>query len=196
MKKNQPLNIQRRHLLAWLPHYAAAGAVVFAGLKGGLHTQIAKASEQSLIFVPANGSLPDLVVKSDAGEKRLSSLADQHLVINFWATWCAPCVAELPTLEAAAGILAADNIKLVLISMDRGGPAVARPFLQERGVSTPLSLYDPQAQHGDTARARSAGSDCGRHPVGAHTPGNIRLAAADNVVIAIADCGGCEVSHV
>ncbi len=146
MKKNQPLNIQRRHLLARLRHYAAAGAVVFAGLKGGLYTQIAKASEQSLTLVPANGSLPDLVVKSDTGEKRLSALADQHLVINFWATWCAPCVAELPTLEAAAGILAANNIKLVLISMDRGGPEVARPFLQERGVSTPLSLYDPQAE--------------------------------------------------
>jgi thiol-disulfide isomerase/thioredoxin len=146
MKKNQPLNIQRRQLLAQLPHYIAVGATAYIGLNGGVGARIAGASEQSLALVPANGGLPDLTLMSDTGETRLSALAEQNLVINFWATWCAPCVAELPTLEAAAGILAADNIKLVLISMDRGGPEVARPFLQERSVLTPLSLYDPQAE--------------------------------------------------
>ena len=146
MKKNQPLNIQRRRLLAQLPHYVAVGAAAYIGLNGGVGARIAGASEQSLALVPANGGLPDLTLMSDTGETRLSALAEQNLVINFWATWCAPCVAELPKLEAAAGILAADNIKLVLISMDRGGPEVARPFLQERGVLTPLSLYDPQAE--------------------------------------------------
>ena len=146
MKKNQPLNIQRRRLLAQLPHYVAVGAAAYIGLNWGVGARIAGASEQSLALVPANGGLPDLTLMSDTGETRLSALAEQNLVINFWATWCAPCVAELPTLEAAAGILAADNIKLVLISMDRGGPEVARSFLQERGVLTPLSLYDPQAE--------------------------------------------------
>ena len=51
MKKNQPLNIQRRQLLAQLPHYVAAGAATYIGLNGGLGAQIAGASEQSLTLV-------------------------------------------------------------------------------------------------------------------------------------------------
>ena len=146
MKKNQPLNIQRRQLLAQLPHYAVAGVSAYFGLNGGAGARVVRASEKSLMLVPASGSLPDFTLLSDTGKRRLSVLAEKNLLINFWATWCPPCVAELPTLEEVARILAADNIMVVLISMDRGGPEVARPFLQERGVSTPLSLYDPQVE--------------------------------------------------
>ena len=81
MKKNQPLNIQRRQLLAQLPHYVAAGAATYIGLNGGLGAQIAGASEQSLTLVPASGSLPDLTLMGDTGEKRLSALAEHNLPI-------------------------------------------------------------------------------------------------------------------
>ena len=43
------------------------------------------------------------------------------LLINFWASWCAPCIAEMPSLQKAAEQLHPDGIDVLLISLDRGG---------------------------------------------------------------------------
>ena len=148
MKKNQPLNSSRRHLLARLPSYlctslAAMGAVqaVFGDISPAYATN-------GLDLKLSQAGLPDILLTSDSGIYSLSELADRPLLINFWATWCAPCVVELPMLEEAAQILAEDKIMLVLVSMDRGGQEIARPFLQARDITTPLSLYDPKAEMG------------------------------------------------
>ncbi|MEC7706269.1 MAG: TlpA disulfide reductase family protein, partial [Pseudomonadota bacterium] len=74
----------------------------------------------------------------------------QALLVNFWASWCAPCIVELPALEAAATQLKAASIQVILVNLDRGGAAVAQPFLDERSITTPLSAYDPK---GEWARA-------------------------------------------
>ena len=148
MKKNQPLNIARRCLIGRLPLFLFASGAVFTGsdrLFGGLSPAMAG---QQLDLKPGKTALPDMALASDGGTISLSKWADRPLLINFWATWCAPCVVELPMLEAAAQILAEDNIILVLISMDRGGQQIAAPFLQERGITTPVSLYDPKAEMG------------------------------------------------
>ena len=63
------------------------------------------------------------------------------LLINFWATWCPPCVAELPALDRA-GTKLAGEMKILLISVDRGGSRKALPFLQDRGISRPHFAFD------------------------------------------------------
>ena len=150
MKKNQPLNIQRRQLLAQLPHYVAAGAATYIGLNGGLGAQIAGASEQSLTLVPASGSLPDLTLMSDTGEKRLSALAEHNLVINFWATWCPPGIHELPSLMRLDQRLRQQNMAVLLISVDRAGIDKAQPFLEKLGIAGTELGFDPR---GDLAKA-------------------------------------------
>ena len=97
-------------------------------------------ASQQLDLKPGKTALSDIALASDGSTISLSKWADRPLLINFWATWCAPCVVELPMLEAAAQILAEDNIMLVLVSMDRGGQKIAAPFLQERGITTPSIL--------------------------------------------------------
>ena len=69
------------------------------------------------------------------------------LLINFWATWCAPCVHELPALSRAAQAFAKQgtDIKIVLISVDRKGGAHAQAFLDERGITHVISAYDPKS---------------------------------------------------
>ena len=62
-------------------------------------------------------------------------------LINFWATWCPPCVAELPALDRASDKLAGE-VKVLLISVDRGGSKKALPFLQDRGISRPNLAFD------------------------------------------------------
>ena len=67
------------------------------------------------------------------------------LIVNFWATWCAPCVHELPELAKAAEILSQDEmpISVVLISVDRKGGEHAQSFLDDRDITNVISAYNP-----------------------------------------------------
>ena len=101
------------------------------------------------ITVPDAQPAPQMTsgLVDDAGNGfNMASLADTPLLVNFWATWCAPCVAELPSLERSAKVLAEDGIRVMLVSIDRGGPAKALPFLERLGVETPHLGFDPKAR--------------------------------------------------
>lgn len=65
------------------------------------------------------------------------------VVLNLWATWCAPCVKEMPSLERLSSRLSNERFAVVAVSQDKGGMAVAKPFLEKLGVRG-LSIYsDP-----------------------------------------------------
>jgi len=86
----------------------------------------------------------------DGGEKTMAEFAGQGVVINLWATWCPPCVAEMPALERLARSLAAERIAVLPFSSDRGGRAVVEAFYQRLGL-TGLGIWlDPR---GAAARA-------------------------------------------
>ena len=75
----------------------------------------------------------------------LDNLRGRPLLINFWASWCAPCIAEMPSLQKAAEQLHPDGIDVLLISLDRGGVKKALPVLRAHGVTTPRLGFDPKA---------------------------------------------------
>ncbi|MGE3691453.1 MAG: TlpA family protein disulfide reductase [Novosphingobium sp.] len=78
--------------------------------------------------------LPDIIVTGNGQELRLTSLKGKPTLINLWATWCAPCIAELPTLNAISN--RADlNLRVVTISQDTGDPAKVQTFLDQRGFA-------------------------------------------------------------
>jgi thiol-disulfide isomerase/thioredoxin len=83
----------------------------------------------------------------------LGDFAGQGVVLNLWATWCVPCVAEMPALDALAAQLGPDNITVVPLSSDRGGAAVVRKFYAARAIQHLGIWLDP---HGVTARALGA----------------------------------------
>jgi len=68
------------------------------------------------------------------------------VILNLWATWCAPCVREMPSLERLAARLPSDRFAVIAVSQDKGGVAIAKPFLERIGVRR-LPLYvDPNGR--------------------------------------------------
>ncbi|NBW04336.1 MAG: TlpA family protein disulfide reductase [Alphaproteobacteria bacterium] len=109
---------------------------------GGAYT--AAAADRS---APQSGPAPSMTVPitDKAGNAfRLERYRGTPLLINFWATWCPPCVAELPALDRAATALAG-SVTVLLVSVDRGGSAKALPFLEQRAITTPVIGFDPKA---------------------------------------------------
>ena len=79
-------------------------------------------------------ALPDFQLKDGAGkELNLASLKGKPLLINLWATWCAPCIAELPQLDA----IAAKNpaMKVLAINQDTQKLDIVAKFLTDRKVT-------------------------------------------------------------
>jgi thiol-disulfide isomerase/thioredoxin len=79
--------------------------------------------------------LADLVFADESGEPR--SLEDWHgkvLLLNVWATWCAPCRAEMPTLDRLQQRLGDKGFEVVALSVDRAGASTVRKFFDEIGV--------------------------------------------------------------
>jgi len=76
-------------------------------------------------------------------EVSLASFAGKVVVLNFWATWCYPCIREMPSLDRLAARFRGRPLALVALNLDREGAAKAAPFLAEHRLSN-LALYtDP-----------------------------------------------------
>ena len=79
----------------------------------------------------------------DGGRVDLAALRGRPVVVNFWATWCEPCVREFPLLRQAAATHRPDRLAVVgVLSNDR--PAAARDFVRRLDATWPVGL-DPTA---------------------------------------------------
>ena len=74
----------------------------------------------------------------------LTEYLGSGVVLNLWATWCAPCVAELPSLAVLAKTLADRKVKVLPLSSDHGGAAAVTAFYQQHAITGLPVLLDPQ----------------------------------------------------
>lgn len=143
------MKIPRRTALA-----AAAGTLAATALpRKPLADTLAPLSE-GLEKLNPPGDLPDgIFVTADGATHRLAEFKGRGMVVNLWATWCAPCVAEMPSLEALSKALAPHDIAVLPMSSDRGGAAVVQSWYQSHGITALPVLLDPK---GALARAFNA----------------------------------------
>lgn len=91
---------------------------------------------------------------ADGAEKTLKDFAGKVLVVNFWATWCAPCVKEMPTLDRLQANMGGADFEVLTINQDRNGDKVAKPFAEKNGWAN-LALYlEPAGRFSRDARLR------------------------------------------
>lgn len=82
----------------------------------------------------------------EGGEEQLSDYAGKYVVLNFWATWCAPCRKEMPQLSQLQAELGGDAFEVVTIATGRNPPQAMQRFFEEIGVDNlPLHMDPKQA---------------------------------------------------
>ena len=117
---------------AVIPLALAAGILLVAGAGAGLLTPALRVGDRAPDF-----ALADL----DGRPVRLGDYAGRPVLLNFWASWCLPCVDEFPLLDAALEAHAADGLAVVgIVYRDRS--EAARAFAEQFGAGWPM-VMDP-----------------------------------------------------
>ena len=85
---------------------------------------------------------PDFTVQDADRSLTLSQFRGKTVVLNFWATWCAPCVEEMPSLVQMQRKLSQNGVEVVAVSIDDDAQAY-RKFLQDHNIDL-TTVRDPQ----------------------------------------------------
>ncbi len=97
---------------------------------------------------PARNAPHERILKGlgdGAKEVSLKDYRGKALLVNFWATWCAPCVHELPSLNDLASDLEGTNVEVIPVAFDFGAPDPAKTFFDQLGLSD-LEFYSDETR--------------------------------------------------
>jgi thiol-disulfide isomerase/thioredoxin len=86
----------------------------------------------------AGFSLQDMQGKTH----RLADYRGKWVLVNFWATWCPPCLAEIPELNSLHNAHKDSDLVVIGIAMDSGSDKIVADFAKARGISYPVVLGD------------------------------------------------------
>jgi cytochrome c biogenesis protein CcmG, thiol:disulfide interchange protein DsbE len=104
------------------------------------------AQSRPAVDAAATSPAPDFeLTASDGKTVRLSDLRGKVVLLNFWATWCPPCKAEMPDLNALQAKYGTDRDFVVLGVNDEESAADVVAFAQREGIAFPL-LLDPEGR--------------------------------------------------
>lgn len=84
------------------------------------------------------------MVGLDGKSVSFESLKGKVVFVNIWATWCPPCIAEMPNIQSLYEKVDSDKIAFVMLSVDEGGMGKVKKFIDKKGYSFPV--YMPASQ--------------------------------------------------
>ena len=121
--------------------------VIPAGLENRAELEGLRTGDmKKLQFHAAPKAVPDIAFDTAQGGKAtLADYAGKVTVVNFWATWCAPCRKEMPMLDALQDELGGDGFEVVTIATGRNAPQAMKAFFDEIGVKHLPLHRDPNS---------------------------------------------------
>jgi len=127
----------KRNAIVILVVVAAVTLMLFAGVCMSRSRAVTKVKP-----VGKNGSAaPDFELKSlDGKQVRLSDYRGRAVLLNFWATWCAPCKIEMPWFVDLQKQYAAQGLQVIGVAMDDSGEETIAKFAQQMGVNYPVLI--------------------------------------------------------
>jgi peroxiredoxin len=94
-----------------------------------------------LLSLPLSGVAADFSFQDVQGKmQRLSDYRGRWVLVNFWATWCPPCLNELPELNALFNSHKNKDLAVIGIAMEYASPKVVTDFVKKHGISYPIVL--------------------------------------------------------
>ena len=110
---------------------------------------LATGAMTTFVFKPQPEALPDIQFLNGSGaETSLASLRGKVVLLNVWATWCAPCREEMPALDKLQAALGSDKFQVVALAVDKSGVDGAKKFLADIKAEKLEAFADPTAKEG------------------------------------------------
>ena len=125
---------------------ALAAIVSVCGLVASLPATGLAAGADKLMILPTPRPLPAFSFQDEMGRDRtLADFRGKLVVLNLWATWCPPCVKEMPSLDRLHAQLAPRGGMVLALSQDRTGLAKVAPFLAQHRLNLAPYIDMPNA---------------------------------------------------
>ncbi len=123
----------------WLGVFVACGIGIGCGggddENDGAQTEVGEAQSEREAVTAPDFALPDLTGKT----VRLADFRGKTVVIDFWATWCPPCIFQVPELNKFWDAnQAAGDVTVIGVAVDVEGASVVAPWVKEQGVRYPI----------------------------------------------------------
>jgi thiol:disulfide interchange protein DsbD len=133
---NQNLELSKFHTVA-IPFYAILDAdekaiATFAGSTSD--------AQEYLAFLQGSGATMGAFTKLDGGALDTNAFSGKVVVVNFWATWCVPCIQEIPGFNKLNQQLGGKGVVVLGVSMDEEGAERVRPFLKKHPMDYLVAL--------------------------------------------------------
>ena len=150
MPRPDPARVPTRLAIALYTALAAAATPAAAqSLDAAAREAVAALREgdmRKLVIHESPAPVPDTAfVDPDGAETTLAASDGRLRVVNFWATWCAPCREEMPALQALQDALGGEDFEVILIATGRNAPEGIARFFEEAGIERLRTATDPRS---------------------------------------------------
>ncbi|MTI87371.1 MAG: TlpA family protein disulfide reductase [Balneolaceae bacterium] len=149
-KKKKSTFSFKREAIEWGVILGIFGILYFTGL----HTEVIGKLQSVFLYTglispdtelaeaPASPADYDMPLLSLDGERTtLEAFEGKTIFLNFWATWCPPCIAEMPNIQSLYEDIASEDIVFVMLSLDKD-PQKARDFIARKDFTFPVYSLD------------------------------------------------------